>query len=72
MKRESSIGKSVAFVALVRVAPGLLVLSLSSRVVNEIPANAIRAAGMLPVLWAFGPRLERLQKSRVSSVAGVS
>ena len=35
------------------VASGLLVLCLGSDVTAD-PVNAWRAAGMLPVLWAFG------------------
>ena len=37
------------------IASGGFVLCFSSLVV-ENPFNALRAAGMLPVLWAFGPR----------------
>lgn len=36
------------------IASGLLVASLSVEVLRD-PINAVRAAGMLPVLWAFGP-----------------
>ena len=39
------------------VISGLFVLSLSRNVVAD-PVNAWRAAGMLPVLWAFGPGYE--------------
>jgi len=37
------------------VASGVLVVCFSAVVYNA-PVNAIRAAGLLPVLWAFGPR----------------
>ncbi|HLF41922.1 MAG TPA: hypothetical protein VJA46_00175 [Acidimicrobiia bacterium] len=37
------------------VASGLLVICFSA-VVLDTPVNAVRAAGLLPVLWAFGPR----------------
>jgi hypothetical protein len=37
------------------VASGVLVVCFSA-VVYDTPVNAIRAAGLLPVLWAFGPR----------------
>jgi hypothetical protein len=37
------------------VASGVLVVCFSA-VVYDSTANAIRAAGLLPVLWAFGPR----------------
>ena len=43
---------------------GLLVVSMSA-VVYDTPINAVRAAGMLPVLWAFGPRY-RTEREHVS------
>jgi len=39
------------------VLSGLLVMSLSVIVVDT-PVNAVRAAGLLPVLWAFGPNYQ--------------
>ena len=39
------------------IASGIFVLSFASDVVAD-PINAWRAAGMLPVLWAFGPGYE--------------
>lgn len=41
------------------VVSGMLVLSLSS-VVYDTPINAVRAGGLLPVLWAFGTHRSRL------------
>lgn len=40
-------------VELAWILSGLLVIMMST-VVFDTPYNAVRAAGMLPVLWAFG------------------
>jgi hypothetical protein len=54
---------------------GLYVLCFSYTVIVE-PVNAWRAAGLMPVLWAFGPRAAKVQgsvmpeDSSVSAVAG--
>ena len=53
------------------VLSGLLVVSLSV-VVVDTPVNAVRAAGLLPVLWAFGPRFEPRSFKSILSVGGVS
>lgn len=43
------------------IMAGLMVCCLSE-VVYDTPVNAVRAAGLLPVLWAFGPgHLQRLR-----------
>jgi hypothetical protein len=42
---------------------GALVLLLGSAV-TEYPVNAFRVAGMLPVLWAFGPNFKALPSIR--------
>lgn len=52
------------------VAAGLFVICFAP-VVIEDPVNAWRAAGMLPVLWAFGPRPEQAQRSAVSDVSSL-
>ena len=39
------------------ILSGMMVISLAM-VVVDTPINALRAAGMLPVLWAFGPKYE--------------
>ncbi|MGH8873123.1 MAG: hypothetical protein ACRDWS_14265 [Acidimicrobiia bacterium] len=38
-------------------------------IVTVEPVNAWRAAGMLPVLWAFGPRPEQAQRSAASDMS---
>ena len=45
------------------VISGVLVLCLGSGVVDT-PTNAVRAAGFLPVLWAFGPRFTETRSLR--------
>ena len=44
------------------VAVGLFVLCFSYDVL-EYPVNAWRAAGLMPVLWAFGPVVKRFRSS---------
>ena len=53
------------------ILSGLLVVSLSA-VVVDTPVNAVRAAGLLPVLWAFGPRFEPRSLKSILHVGGVS
>ena len=48
---------------------GLLVVSMGA-VVYDTPINALRAAGMLPVLWAFGPGYQGQPKDSDSSLVG--
>lgn len=50
----ATIGIGLANRNLAWVSSGLLVLVLGTAVTID-PINAVRAAGMLPVLWAFGP-----------------
>lgn len=45
------------------VSSGFLVLALGTAVTID-PINAVRAAGMLPVLWAFGPTWNPDSRSR--------
>ena len=53
------------------VATGLFVLSFGTDVTRD-PVNAWRAAGLMPVLWAFGPRYQvpGLSRSRNTSTVG--
>jgi hypothetical protein len=72
LENPSAAGLVLAFVAAVTLAigvrfrnwtwvvVGLYVLCFSYTVVVE-PVNAWRAAGLLPVLWAFGPRPAQVQ-----------
>lgn len=53
------------------VISGILVICLSA-VVYDSPLNAVRAAGMLPVLWAFGPRGYRLSDASSDHIGGAS
>ena len=50
------------------VAVGLFVLCFSYDVL-EFPVNAWRAAGLMPVLWAFGPVVTRAQELGSAEVA---
>jgi hypothetical protein len=42
------------------IVVGVYILCFSQKVLLA-PVNAWRAAGMLPVLWAFGPRPAQIQ-----------
>jgi hypothetical protein len=56
------------------VAVGVYILCFSYTVVLD-PVNAWRAAGLMPVLWAFGPRPSRSQdvtEPEDSSVAAIA
>jgi hypothetical protein len=56
------------------VVVGVYVLCFSYTVVLD-PVNAWRAAGLMPVLWAFGPRVSRSQDAsepEESSVAAIA
>lgn len=44
------------------IGAGFLVLSFGPVVLDD-PANAVRAAGLLPVLWAFGPNFRSWVRS---------
>lgn len=44
------------------IASGLLILCLGTDVTAN-PVNALRAAGMIPVLWAFGPGFQAITKA---------
>lgn len=50
------------------VVSGLLVLSLGTDVTANVE-NAWRAAGMLPVLWALGPRYRQSQRENFQDLA---
>ena len=54
------------------IGSGLLILSLGTDVTAD-PVNVWRAAGMIPVLWAFGPRFqaERASSTTLSETSDV-
>ena len=49
------------------VAGGIFVLIFSA-IVYDTPTNAVRAAGYLPVLWAFGPNWQPARVTQASHV----
>ena len=53
------------------IVVGVYILCFSQKVLLD-PVNALRAAGMLPVLWAFGPRPTKVQGSAVPEDSPVS